>query len=83
MTLNSAMARPCCGVFAQQVNRAEKVAAEISKLMNDPQPASRRALRLALERKARVENWMAAHSHVTPPPRRPALELRPLPKKPQ
>lgn len=57
-------ARPCCGVYVQQVNRIARLGEQIQAWVLDNRPSSIRDLRLALKRKQRMENWLAAHSHL-------------------
>ena len=56
-------AKPCCGVYVQQVNRIARINEQIQAWTQDNQPSSIRELRLALKRKLRMENWLAAHTH--------------------
>jgi len=56
-------ARPCCGVYVQQVNRLARLSSQIQTWSQDDRPPSIRELRLAIERKQRMESWLAAHTH--------------------
>jgi hypothetical protein len=61
----SASAKPCCGVYVQQVNRIARLKQQIQIWSEDNQPSSIRDLRLAIKRIERMENWLAAHTHET------------------
>ena len=58
-------ARPCCGVYVQQVNRIARLRRQIQTWSQDNRPSSVRDLCLALKRKERMENWLAVHTHDT------------------
>ena len=56
-------AKPCCGVYVQQVNRIATLTVQIQTWTQAPEASSIRDLRIALKRKQRMESWLAAHTH--------------------
>lgn len=55
--------RCCCGTLAQQEMRIAKFDETIERLAGATGGDSRRKLRHAQETKARIQKWIAAHSH--------------------
>jgi len=55
--------KACCGVYVQQTNRIAKLSQQIQNWSRADRPSSISALHLAIERKQRMESWLAAHKH--------------------
>jgi hypothetical protein len=62
--MNESNQRPsCCGTFAQQQMRVAKFDQLIENLSTVNSGEARRILHHAQQTKARIEKWIAAHSH--------------------
>ena len=60
----------CCGTLAQQQKRVARFTELIEQLSMSKAGESRRVLHHALQTRARIEKWIAAHSHAPVRPMR-------------